>query len=60
MKKSTNIRYPGSWVDFKYDGAFPYERIKGQDKRRLGKWSRKKILDELEDSFDEYGEGDEE
>ena len=58
MKKSTNIRYSSSWIDFKCDGMFPHERIKGLDKRRLGKWSRKKFLDELEDSFDEYGEDD--
>lgn len=58
MRKSTNIRFPWSWIDYTGDGVFSKERIKGKDKHRLGKRSRKKFLDELEDSFDEYGEDD--
>lgn len=48
MKRSTNFRYKNSWIDFMGDGRFPKERIKGKDKRRLGKWSRKKMYKELE------------
>lgn len=48
MKRSTNFRYRNSWIDFCWDGMFPKERIKGKDKRRLGKWSRKKMYKELE------------
>lgn len=51
MKRSTNIRYTNSWIDFMGDGRFPKERIKGKDKRHLGKWSRKKIAKEIENSF---------
>lgn len=51
MKRSTNFRYPYVWMDFQYDGAFKKERIKGEDKRNLGKWSRKKQGDWLENSF---------
>jgi hypothetical protein len=53
MKRSTNIRYPCSWYDLCDDGRFPKERIKGKTKRLLGKWSRKKIAKEIEDSFKE-------
>lgn len=53
MKRSTNICYKNSWIDFQGDGRFPEERIKGQDKRRLGKWSRNKIYKQIEDSFRE-------
>ena len=53
MKRSTNIRYPCSWYDLCDDGRFPRERIKGKTKRFLGKWSRKKIAKEIEDSFKE-------
>ena len=48
MKRSTNFRYKNSWIDFLGDGRFPKESIKGKDKRRLGKWSRKKMYKELE------------
>lgn len=53
MKKSTNFRYKNSWMDLRWDGIFPKERIKGKTKRRLGKWSRKKQGKWLEKSFDE-------
>ena len=26
MKRSTNIRYKGDWIDFKGDGMFPKEK----------------------------------
>lgn len=52
MKRSSNIRYKNSWIDFQGDGRFPKERIKGKDKRHLGKWSRKKIAQEIESSFE--------
>lgn len=48
MKLSTNIRYRHDWMDFRGDGMFPKEKIKGKDKRHLGKWSRKKIYKMLE------------
>lgn len=54
MKRSTNFRYNTAWIDFQGDGRFPKERIKGQDKRLLGKWSRKKQGKWLEESFDAY------
>lgn len=53
MKKSTNIRYRNSWFDFCGDGVFSKERIKGEDKRRLGKWSRKKMAKESEMDYEE-------
>lgn len=37
MKRETNFRYTNSWIDFCWDGMFAKERIKGKDKRRLGK-----------------------
>lgn len=54
MKMSTNIRYKNSWIDFCGDGRFPKERIKGKDKRLLGKWSRKKIRKEIENNKCNY------
>lgn len=56
MKKSTNFRYPCSWYDLCDDGRFPKERIKGKDKKLLGKWSRKKQGKWLEESFEEMKE----
>ena len=56
MKRSTNFRYPGSWYAFYGDGMFSKERIKGKDKKRLGKWSRKKQGKWLEESFEEYAD----
>lgn len=53
MKRSTNFRYPFSWIDFQGDGRFPKERIKGKDKKLLGKWSRKKQGKWLQESFEE-------
>lgn len=53
MKRSSNIRYTNAWIDFQGDGRFPTERIKGKDKRYLGKWSRNKIAKEIENSFEE-------
>lgn len=53
MKRSTNIRYKTSWIDFQGDGRFPKERIKGKDKKLLGKWSRNKQGKWLEESFEE-------
>ena len=50
-RKSTNFRYRGFWFDFCGDGRFPKERIKGKDKKLLGKWSRKKQGKWLEESF---------
>ena len=51
MKKSTNIRYKNSWYQLCKDGRFPNERIKGKDKKLLGKWSRKKMWKLIESSF---------
>lgn len=48
MKRSINIRYTNSWIDFMGDGRFPKERIKGKDKRNLRKWSMRKIRKEIE------------
>ena len=56
MKRSTNFRYLYAWMDFQYDGHFDKERIKGKNKRRLGKWSRKKQADWLEKSFKDESE----
>ena len=52
-RKSTNFRYSGFWFDFCGDGRFPKERIKGKDKKLLGKWSRKKQGKWLEESFED-------
>ena len=52
IKKSTNIRYRNDWMDFRKDGLEPKERIKGKDKRRLGKWSRKKFLKENDKDYE--------
>lgn len=52
MKRSTNIRYKGDWIDFKGDGMFPKEKIKGKDKKYLGKWSRKIIKDNMESEME--------
>ena len=41
-----NLRYKNSWIDFKGDGMFPKERIKGKDKRRLRKWTQRKLAKE--------------
>lgn len=43
MKKSIKLRYRNSFVDFMQDGMSTQERIKGFDKRRLRKWSLKRI-----------------
>lgn len=56
MKRSTNIRYKNSWIDFQGDGRFSKERIKGKDKKLLGKWSRNKIYKQIEDSYRENEE----
>lgn len=48
MKRSTKIRYRNDWMDFCGDGRFPKERIKGKDKKLLSKWSRKKLMKELD------------
>ena len=53
MKRSTNFRYKNAWIDFQGDGRFPKEKIKGIDKRLLGKWSRKKQDKWLEESFED-------
>ena len=52
IKKSTNIRYRNDWMDFRKDGLEPKERIKGEDKKRLGKWSRKKFLKENDKDYE--------
>ena len=36
------LRYKWFCVDFQGDGRFPKERIKGQDKRLLRKWTDRK------------------
>lgn len=53
MKRSSNFRYKNAWFDFCGDGRFPKERIKGKDKKLLGKWSRKKQEKWLEESFED-------
>lgn len=50
-RKSTNFRYKNAWIDLQGDGRFPKERIKGKDKKLLGKWSRKKQGKWIEESF---------
>lgn len=52
-RKSTNFRYKGFWFDFCGDVRFSKERIKGKDKKFLGKWSRKKQSNWLEESFED-------
>ena len=44
MKQSIKLRYKNSWMDYKGDGRYPKERIKGKDKRYLRKWSLRKLL----------------
>lgn len=48
MNKSTNFRYNNSWYKLCGDGRFRKERIKGKDKKLLGKWSRKKMWKNIE------------
>lgn len=43
MRFINKLRYPNSWIEFKGDGRFPKERIKGKDKRNLRKWTIRKI-----------------
>ena len=38
-----NLRSRGSWIDFRGDGRFPKEIIKGKDKRFLRKWTLRKL-----------------
>lgn len=53
MRKSTNIGYKTDWIDLCCDGIFKERRIKGKTKRYLGKWSRSKILKEVDrEDFD--------
>ena len=42
-------------MDFRQDSSTRKERIKGMDKRILGKWSRKKFIKQLEASFEKEG-----
>lgn len=44
MRRSIRLRYKNSWMDYKGDGRYPKERIKGKDKRYLRKWSLRKLL----------------
>ena len=56
MKKSTNIRYKTDWIDFCQDGMKPKERIKGKDKKYLGKWSRKKFFETVDSDWENENE----
>lgn len=46
-----NLRYKHSWIDFRGDGRFPKERIKGKDKRFLRKWTLKKLR-KMEETYE--------
>ena len=48
MKRGNKLRYRNSWYDLCGDGRFLKERIKGKDKKYIGKWSRKKLAKVME------------
>lgn len=43
MRRMNHLRWKNSWVDFRGDGRFSKESIKRRSKRRLRKWTLRKI-----------------
>lgn len=43
MRRMNHLRWTNSWIDFQGDGRFSKERIKHQSKRRLRKWTLRKM-----------------